>query len=81
MKSIIIPVITAFLWISLVAADAQDNSTGGSVVEEVKTETGSGTSDNITPVETVKEEKTVSTESDTSLTVKPQEKKSSNKNN
>jgi len=63
MKSIIIPVVTAVLWISVVAVKAQDNSagdaadlSGGSVVEEVKTETGSGTSDNGTPVETVKEE-------------------------
>lgn len=80
MKSIIIPVITAFLWISLVAAYAQDNSSGGSVVEEVKTETGSDTSDNITPAETVNEEKAESSDVDTTLNVKTQEKKSSNKN-
>lgn len=87
MKSIIVPVVTAFLWISVVAAGAQDNSggdaaglSGGSVVEEVKTDTGSASGDSGTTVEAVKEE--TSADSGTGSIHKPaqQEKKVSNKN-
>ena len=88
MKSIIIPVVTAVLWISVVAVNAQDNSaggtadlSGGSVVEEVKTETGSVTGDSGTTAETVTEEKAADPGTGSTLKVRQQEKKTSTSKN
>lgn len=87
MKSIIVPVITAFLWISVVAAYAQDSSGGdaaglsdSSVVEEVKTDSGSADGDSTATVDTVKEE--TPADSGTGSIHKPgqQEKKTGNRN-
>lgn len=84
MKSIIIPVVTALLWISVTALNAQDTSadttsdvSGGSVVEEVKTDTTSDTGDSGTTAETVNEEKAADSGTGSALKVRPQEKKSS----
>ncbi|HQO41062.1 MAG TPA: hypothetical protein PK986_11380 [Spirochaetota bacterium] len=81
MKSIIIPVLTALLWISVPALYAQDNTSGdadvsgGTVVEEVITESVDVTGDNGDVAGSVQDENVESAVSDKTPEVKPREKK------